>query len=176
MYCNLKKKKKQGINTFRPELYLNTYVYKMKWVLKYRKVNITEDQYHSPWLGDKVDYGLGLSYRPVRLHRLAGRSDNLMPKSTLSPGEGLWIWLLDAMKCGGGGGGVAFGLQEAYIPHINLFQLEIYMGGDNQELWFLIWSTSPPGGGEQQAPLRWCCNLPFCITLPPPTHSPPPAS
>jgi hypothetical protein len=24
----------------------------------------------SPWLGDKVDYGIGLSYRPVRLHRL----------------------------------------------------------------------------------------------------------
>ncbi len=42
-------------------------------------------QIHSPWLGDKVDYGLGLSYRPARLHRLAGRYHNPMTESTLSP-------------------------------------------------------------------------------------------
>jgi hypothetical protein len=26
-----------------------------------------------PVLGDKVDFGIGLSYRPTRLHRMAGR-------------------------------------------------------------------------------------------------------
>ncbi len=31
---------------------------------------------------------------------------------------------------------------------INLGQLEIYMVGDNQDLWFLIWSTSHRGGGD----------------------------
>jgi hypothetical protein len=30
-------------------------------------------------LGNKVDSGIGLSYRPARLHRLAGRYDNPMP-------------------------------------------------------------------------------------------------
>ncbi len=34
---------------------------------------------HSPEWGDKVDYYIGFSYRPVRLHRLAGRYDNPMP-------------------------------------------------------------------------------------------------
>jgi hypothetical protein len=48
---------------------------------------------HSPWLGDKVDSGIGLSYRPARLHRLASRYNNPMPESTISPIQGLWIWL-----------------------------------------------------------------------------------
>jgi hypothetical protein len=30
-----------------------------------------------PDCGDKVDSGIGLSYRPARLHRLAGRYDTL---------------------------------------------------------------------------------------------------
>jgi hypothetical protein len=37
--------------------------------------------------GDKVD--IGLSYRPVRLHRLAGRYNNPMTESTISPSQGL---------------------------------------------------------------------------------------
>jgi hypothetical protein len=37
------------------------------------------------WGGDKVDSGIGLSYRSARLHRLAGRYDNYMPESTTSP-------------------------------------------------------------------------------------------
>ncbi len=41
--------------------------------------------------GDKVDYGIGLSYRPSRLHWLAGRYDNPMPESITSPSQGLWI-------------------------------------------------------------------------------------
>jgi hypothetical protein len=36
----------------------------------------SEAQLIVPDWGDKVDYGIGLSYRPVRLHRLAGRYDN----------------------------------------------------------------------------------------------------
>ncbi len=32
--------------------------------------------------GDKVNSGVGLSYRPARLHRLVGRFDNRMPEST----------------------------------------------------------------------------------------------
>jgi hypothetical protein len=40
-------------------------------------------QIHSPhdW-GDKIDSGIGLSYRPIRLHRQAGRYDNPMPEPT----------------------------------------------------------------------------------------------
>jgi hypothetical protein len=33
---------------------------------------------------DIVDSGIGLSHRPTRLHRLAGRYDNPMPESTIS--------------------------------------------------------------------------------------------
>jgi hypothetical protein len=32
-----------------------------------------------PDWGDKVNSGIGLSYRPAMLHRLAGRYDNPMP-------------------------------------------------------------------------------------------------
>jgi hypothetical protein len=39
-----------------------------------------------------------LSYRPARLHRLAGRYDNPLPKWTLSPSQGLRIWLQDFSK------------------------------------------------------------------------------
>jgi hypothetical protein len=38
----------------------------------------------SDW-GDKVNSGTWLSYRPARLHRLAGRCDNPMPESAKSP-------------------------------------------------------------------------------------------
>jgi hypothetical protein len=51
-------------------------------------------QFIVPDWGDKVDYGIGLLYRPVRLHRLAGRYVNPMPQSTLSLSQGLRIWLL----------------------------------------------------------------------------------
>jgi hypothetical protein len=37
---------------------------------------------------DKVDSGIGLSWRPARLHRLAGWYDNPMQKSTMSPQSG----------------------------------------------------------------------------------------
>jgi hypothetical protein len=36
-------------------------------------------QIHSTLLGDKVDYGIGLSYRPTSLCSLAGQCDNPMP-------------------------------------------------------------------------------------------------
>jgi hypothetical protein len=43
-----------------------------------------------PDLGIKLTPALGLSYRPARLHTvLAGRYDNPMPESTLSPSQGL---------------------------------------------------------------------------------------
>ncbi len=40
-----------------------------------------------PDWGDKVDSGMGLTYRAARLHRLAGRYefDNPVPESTISP-------------------------------------------------------------------------------------------
>jgi hypothetical protein len=42
-----------------------------------------------PDWGDKVDSGIGLLFRgPARLHRLAGRYDNPMQKSTISPQSG----------------------------------------------------------------------------------------
>jgi hypothetical protein len=37
---------------------------------------------------DKVDSGIGLSYRPASLCSLAGRCDNPMSESTLSPQSG----------------------------------------------------------------------------------------
>ncbi len=52
-----------------------------------------EAQFIVPDRVDKVDYGIGLSYLPVRLHKMAGRYDNLIPLSTLSPNKGLCIWL-----------------------------------------------------------------------------------
>jgi hypothetical protein len=42
-----------------------------------------------PDWGDKVNSGKGLSYLPAKLHRLAGRYDNPMPKSTISPSQRL---------------------------------------------------------------------------------------
>ncbi len=46
----------------------------------------------------KVDSGLGLTYRPVRLHRLGGRYDNPMPESTnLATGE--WIFEYFSKVC-----------------------------------------------------------------------------
>jgi hypothetical protein len=37
-----------------------------------------------PDWGDKADSGIGLSYRPARLHKLAGQYDHPMPESTKS--------------------------------------------------------------------------------------------
>jgi hypothetical protein len=37
---------------------------------------------------DDVSSGIGLSYRPARLHGLAGQYDNSMPELTLSPSHG----------------------------------------------------------------------------------------
>ncbi len=53
---------------------------------------------HSPWVGDKVDSGIGLSYWPVLAHVvcMAGRYDNSMPELTLSPRQGLRIRLLNS--------------------------------------------------------------------------------
>ncbi len=42
-----------------------------------------------PDWGDKVDSGIGLSYRRARLHRLAGLYDNPITESTLSASQGL---------------------------------------------------------------------------------------
>ncbi len=44
---------------------------------------------------DKVDSGIGLSYRPPRLHKLAGRYLNPMPESITSLCQSLRIWPLD---------------------------------------------------------------------------------
>ncbi len=38
---------------------------------------------------DKVKSDIGLSYRAPRLYRLAGRYDNPISESTISPGQGL---------------------------------------------------------------------------------------
>ncbi len=51
---------------------------------------------HSPLTrGDKVDYGIGFSGPP-------GYTDNPMPESTISPSQGLWIWLLVILTGAGG--------------------------------------------------------------------------
>jgi hypothetical protein len=43
----------------------------------------TVAKFKVPDWGDKVNSGMGLSYRPARLHRLAGRYENSMPESTI---------------------------------------------------------------------------------------------
>jgi hypothetical protein len=40
---------------------------------------------------DQLSSGIRLSYRPARLHRLAGRYDNPMPESTLSPSSDMLL-------------------------------------------------------------------------------------
>ncbi len=42
-------------------------------------------KFRVPDWGDKIACGIGLSYRPAGLHRLADRYDNPMPESILSP-------------------------------------------------------------------------------------------
>ncbi len=49
-------------------------------------------QIQSPWLWDNVNSGMGLLYRPARLHRLAGQYENPMHELTTSPSQRLWIW------------------------------------------------------------------------------------
>jgi hypothetical protein len=45
----------------------------------------TAAEFLVPDWGDKVNSGIGFSYRPAGLHRLAGRYDNPMPELTISP-------------------------------------------------------------------------------------------
>jgi hypothetical protein len=40
---------------------------------------------HSPLRGDKVDYGIGLSYRPASLSSLTGRYENPIAIGNLTP-------------------------------------------------------------------------------------------
>jgi hypothetical protein len=51
----------------------------------------TVAEFIDPDWEDKVKSGLGLSYRPARLHGLSGRYDNPMLELTLSPSHG-WIY------------------------------------------------------------------------------------
>jgi hypothetical protein len=59
---------------------------------------MSNSQILSPWLRNIVDSRIGLSCRPASLCSLAGRYDNPMPESTISPTQGLRIWLLDSDK------------------------------------------------------------------------------
>ncbi len=55
---------------------------------------------HSPWMGDIVDSGIGLSYWSASLCNLAGRYDNPMPELTLfDQSVWLWIWPLHTVPC-----------------------------------------------------------------------------
>jgi hypothetical protein len=55
-------------------------------------------QIRSPRLGDVVDSGIGLSYRLDCLFNLAGWYDNPLPQSTISPRQGLRIWLQSELR------------------------------------------------------------------------------
>jgi hypothetical protein len=46
-----------------------------------------------PNLGDLVDTGIGYSRSGMPAYSLAGQYDNPMPESTISPSQGLRIWL-----------------------------------------------------------------------------------
>ena len=56
---------------------------------------VLSSRIHSPWLGDKVDSVIGLSYRPARQHRLTGRYD----KSTTLCRSQLYIPVRDYEFC-----------------------------------------------------------------------------
>jgi hypothetical protein len=58
-------------------------------------------QIYSPWMGDIVDSGTGLSYRPASLFSLAWRAGTttICRSQLYSPNQGLWIWLLDKERC-----------------------------------------------------------------------------
>ncbi len=61
------------------------------------KISLYRSQIHSPWLGDMVDSGIGLSYRPVSLCSQAGRYDHPRPELTSSSQSGtmhLSYWTL----------------------------------------------------------------------------------
>jgi hypothetical protein len=52
-------------------------------------------QIHSPLLGKiKVDSGIGLLYRPGKLHELTGRGTTTLCQDRVSPNKGLRIWPL----------------------------------------------------------------------------------
>ncbi len=54
----------------------------------------TRGPIHSPWLGEKVDYGIRLPCRPVRLHIGWRVSATTLCHSQLyPPSKGQWIWL-----------------------------------------------------------------------------------
>jgi hypothetical protein len=53
-----------------------------------------------PDWGYIVDSGIGLSYNPARLHRMAGLFDNPKQESTISSSRGLGIWPLFSYLCG----------------------------------------------------------------------------
>jgi hypothetical protein len=60
---------------------------------------IKSGQILSPRVGDIVDYGMGLLYRPARLHRLAGRYNNpyaivdyIQPSGTKNLVKGAQAW------------------------------------------------------------------------------------
>jgi hypothetical protein len=49
---------------------------------------ITVAEFKDPVCGDKVNFGIGLSYWAARLHTTAARHDNPMPELALSPESG----------------------------------------------------------------------------------------
>jgi hypothetical protein len=49
------------------------------------QLSVLSSEIHSPYLGDKVNSGIGSSYRAASLCSLTCRYDNTMPKSTLYP-------------------------------------------------------------------------------------------
>ncbi len=55
---------------------------------EFLRLMIPVAKFKVPDRGDKVDSSIGLSSRPVRLHRLAARYDNPMPEPTVSPQSG----------------------------------------------------------------------------------------
>jgi hypothetical protein len=60
----------------------------MSFFLKHRGYGNPSAEFKDPDWNDTVNFGIGLLYRPARLHGLAGWYDNPMPESTLSPSQG----------------------------------------------------------------------------------------
>jgi hypothetical protein len=59
----------------------------------HKYISYTVVKFIVPDWGDKVNSGIGLSCRPARLHRLAGRYGNLTPETTITPSQATVLWM-----------------------------------------------------------------------------------
>jgi hypothetical protein len=85
-----------------------------------------------------VDSGIGLSYRPSSLCSILGRYDSPMPESTISPSQGLRIWLQAVEN-------ISY-WNNMLLPRIKWKRWKWYLL--TLFLLFIVWSHVMVGGGQ----------------------------